>query len=81
MLEGGGKVSDYLKPEDLAGISRDELVNLCREAIEGNPAAVNDIASGKLKAMGSLFGYIKRASGGKADIKECEKIIRELLKI
>lgn len=81
MLEGGGKVSDYLKPEDLAGISRDELVNLCREAIEGNPAAVNDIASGKLKAMGSLFGHIKRASGGKADIKECEKIIRELLKI
>ncbi len=81
MLEGGGKVSDYLKPEDLAGISRDELVNLCCEAIEGNPAAVNDIASGKLKAMGSLFGYIKRASGGKADIKECEKIIRELLKI
>lgn len=81
MLEGGGKVSDYLKPEDLAGISRDELVNLCREAIEGNTAAVNDIASGKLKAMGSLFGHIKRASGGKADIKECEKIIRELLKI
>lgn len=81
MLEGGGKVSDYLKPEDLAGISRDELVNLCRAAIEGNPAAVNDIASGKLKAMGSLFGHIKRASGGKADIKECEKIIRELLKI
>lgn len=81
MLEGGGKVSDYLKPEDLAGISRDELVNLCCEAIEGNPAAVKDIASGKLKAMGSLFGYIKRASGGKADIKECEKIIRELLKI
>ena len=81
MLEGGGKVSDYLKPEDLAGISRDELVNLCREAIEGNTAAVNDIASGKLKAMGSLFGHIKRASGGKSDIKECEKIIRELLKI
>ena len=81
MLEGGGNVSDYLKPEDLAGISRDELVNLCREAIKNNPAAVTDITSGKLKAMGSLFGHIKRASGGKADIKECEKIIRELLKI
>lgn len=81
MLEGGGNVSDYLKPEDLAGISRDELVNLCREAIKNNPAAVTDITSGKLKAMGSLFGFIKRASGGKADIKECEKIIRELLKI
>ena len=81
MLADGGSPTDYLAPEDLCGMAEDELENLCRAAIEANPKAVEDIIAGKQKAMGSLFGHIKRATGGRADIKKCESIIKNLLNI
>lgn len=79
MLAEGGKPSDYLSPQDLCGMAEEELETLCRAAIEANPKAVEDILAGKQKAMGSLFGHIKRATGGRADIKKCENIIVRLL--
>ena len=79
MLKVGGKVSDYISEADLAGISEGELEELCREAVAANPKAAEDYKSGKLKAIGGLFGYIKRATQGKADIKKAEEIIIRLL--
>ena len=79
MLKEGGALSDYISETDLAGVSEGELEALCREAIAQNPKVAEDFKGGKEKAIGGLFGYIKRATQGKADIKKAEAILRKLL--
>ncbi len=79
MLESGSDVSEYIKADDLAGISYDDLKALCQAAIDANPKAVEDIKSGKDKAINVMFGYVMKSSRGKADVKTAEQIIRELI--
>lgn len=79
MLTNGGKVSDYISTEDVKGVDEEELEKLCREAIAANPQAVADFKSGKEKAISALYGYIKRATQGKADIRAADAIIKRLL--
>lgn len=79
MLEEGGNVGDYISEQDVAGVD-DGLYDLCRQAVEANPQAVADYKSGKEKAVFALYGYIKRATQGKADIKKADEIIKQLLK-
>lgn len=79
MLESGKSVDEFIKAEDLAGVSDDELTKFCQEAINANPKAVEDIKAGKDKAIGSMFGYIMKQTKGKADVKKAEIIIRELI--
>lgn len=80
MLESGKDVTEYIKAEDLAGLSDEDLRALCRGAIEANPKAVEDIRNGKDKAINVMFGYVMKNSRGKADVKKAEEIIRELIK-
>ncbi len=79
MLERGGSAGDYIKSEDLAGISDADLEAVCREAVDANPKAVADVKAGKEKALNVLFGYVMRQTKGKADIKKAEAVIRQLL--
>lgn len=79
MLESGKDVTEYIKAEDLAGLSDDDLKALCQGAIDANPKAVEDIKNGKDKAINVMFGYIMKNSRGKADVKKAEAIIRELI--
>ena len=79
MLESGESVSAYVKEEELAGVSNDDLAVWCREAVENNPKAVEDIKNGKDKAINVMFGYVMKMSKGKADIKVAEGIIRDII--
>lgn len=79
MLESGKDVSEYIKADDLAGLSDDDLRTICQGAIEANPKAVEDIKNGKDKAINVMFGYVMKNSRGKADVKKAEQIIRELI--
>ncbi len=79
MLESGKSASEYIKAEDMAGISHEELSKLCGEAIEANPKAIEDIKAGKDKAINVLFGYIMKQSRGKADVSKAEEIIRKMI--
>ncbi len=79
MIETGAKVDELLSEEDLQGVGDEELEKVCREAIEANPKACEEYKAGKEKAAGALYGYIKRATGGKADIEKAGEIIRRLL--
>lgn len=79
MLAEGTSASDYIKAEELSGVSDEELTQWCREAVEANPKAVADIKNGKDKAINVMFGYVMKNSRGKADIKKAEEIIRGLL--
>lgn len=80
MLESGKDVTEYIKAEDLAGLSDEDLRALCQGAIDANPKAVEDIKNGKDKAINVMFGYVMKNSRGKADVKKAEEIIRELIK-
>ncbi len=79
MLADGGNVDDYLTAADLAGVDEGELERLCAEAVANNPRAVADFKAGKEKAISALYGYIKRATQGKADIKKADEIIKKLI--
>lgn len=79
MLENGADVTEFIKEEDLAGLSDDDLKTLCQGAIDANPKAVEDIKNGKDKAINVMFGYVMKNSRGKADVKKAEAIIRELI--
>ncbi len=79
MLENGADVTEFIKEEDLAGLSDDDLRTLCQGAIDANPKAVEDIKNGKDKAINVMFGYVMKNSRGKADVKKAEAIIRELI--
>ncbi len=79
MLESGADVTEYIKAEDLAGLSDDELRVLCQGAVDANPKAVEDIKNGKDKAINVMFGYVMKNSRGKADVTKAEKIIREII--
>lgn len=79
MLENGADITEFIKEEDLAGLSDDDLRTLCQGAIDANPKAVEDIKNGKDKAINVMFGYVMKNSRGKADVKKAEAIIRELI--
>lgn len=79
MLSYGGKVEDYLTESDMAGVDEGELEKICKQAIEANPQAVSDYKAGKQKAISALYGFIKRATQGKADIQKADEIIKKLI--
>lgn len=79
MLENGADVTEFIKEEDLAGLSDDDLRTLCQGAIDANPKAVEDVKNGKDKAINVMFGYVMKNSRGKADVKKAEAIIREII--
>lgn len=80
MAEEGKPVSAYIKAEDLAGVDDGELTEICKQAIEANQGAVADFKAGKEKAIFALYGFVKRATQGKADIGKADKIIKDLIK-
>ena len=80
MAEEGKPVSEYIKPEDVAGMDDNELVEICKQAIAANPNAVADFRGGKEKAIFALYGFVKKATQGKADIKKADEILKELIK-
>jgi aspartyl-tRNA(Asn)/glutamyl-tRNA(Gln) amidotransferase subunit B len=80
MLEEGKPVSCYIKAEDIVGISDDDLTAICQKAIDENPKIIEDFLGGKDKAICGLYGYIKRATQGKANIQKADQIIRQLIK-
>ncbi len=79
MLESGKAVSEFIKAEDTEGLSEDELIRICRAAVDENPDAVNNIRAGKGKAINVIFGYVMRQTRGKADMGKVNKIISDII--
>jgi aspartyl-tRNA(Asn)/glutamyl-tRNA(Gln) amidotransferase subunit B len=57
----------------------DEIETLCREAIDGNPAAVEQYKSGNDKALNALKGPVMKATRGKANPAILDQLLRELI--
>lgn len=79
MLDTGKKATELISESDMGGLDDEALAALCRQAIEQNPNAVNDIKNGKQKAMGALLGFIMKQSRGKADAAAAQSKLKELI--
>ena len=57
----------------------DALREIVKKVIEENPKAVEDVRSGKGKAIGALVGQTMKATQGKANPAVVNKLLKELL--
>lgn len=80
MLDSGKPASEFLSESDLAGLDSSELKEICKQAITQTPAAVQDYKNGKEKALKAILGAVMKATRGRANPQEAEKILVELIK-
>ena len=80
MVAEGGRLSDYIKPSDLADIPEEELREYCAQAISERPQAVVDFKNGRDSAVTSFYGLVKkRLQGRNINIKKIDAVLRDLL--
>jgi len=80
MLETGGDPGEIVRAKGLTQISdKGELEAVAKEIIEAHPEEAAKYRAGKTKLLGFFVGQIMKATKGKANPKEANAIIRELL--
>ncbi len=79
MLATGKRAEDFITPQDMQGMGEEELLSLCKKALEANPRAVSDYKSGKEKALMAILGTVMRESRGGADPESAKACLLELL--
>jgi aspartyl-tRNA(Asn)/glutamyl-tRNA(Gln) amidotransferase subunit B len=80
LVEEGGDPAAIVETEGLAQISDSgELERIVDEAIEAEPEAADQVRQGNQKAIGRIMGAVMKASQGRADGGEVQKLIRERL--
>ena len=79
MLSTGKRAGDFISAEDMKVISEEELLQMCKKAIEENTSAVADYKKGKEKALMALLGAVMRYSKGKADPETTKNILTDLM--
>ena len=80
MLDSGKGATDFISESDMGGIDDSALLELCKNAVEGNPKAVEDYKNGKEKAIKALVGNVMKNSRGKADAKAAEEKIAQIIR-
>jgi aspartyl-tRNA(Asn)/glutamyl-tRNA(Gln) amidotransferase subunit B len=80
MFESGRTAEEIVETERLAQVGdEDALVGYVREAIAGNPDAVEQFRKGRNNAFGFLVGTVMKASKGKANPKVVNDLLRREL--
>ena len=77
-----GDILAYAKDQGL--IQQSDVASLekiVNQVIDANPKAVDDIASGQLKALGFLIGQIMQQTGNSANPSMIRKILSDKLKV
>lgn len=79
MLDTGKGALEFISESDMAGLDENTVNELCKQAVESNPRAVEDYKNGKEKAIKSLVGNVMKNSRGKADAVAVEQKIKEMI--
>ena len=79
MLDSGKGALDFISESDMGGLDENALNDLCKQAVESNPKAVEDYKGGKEKAIKALVGNVMKNSRGKADATAAEAKIKEII--
>ena len=78
LVEGGGDPQRIVEQQGLAAMDDSgELDSIVQQAIDADPAAVEQIKSGNNKAIGALMGAVMRETKGRADGQVVQRLIRE----
>ena len=73
-------VNEYVKKQGLEAVSDSgELEKFCKEAIDENPKAVEDVKAGNEKSINFIVGQVMRKTKGKASPPEVLKLLKKLL--
>jgi aspartyl-tRNA(Asn)/glutamyl-tRNA(Gln) amidotransferase subunit B len=81
MFRTGKPASTIVEEQGLAQVSdRGELERVAGEVIAGNPKQLEQYRAGKESLIGFFVGQVMKASGGKANPKLVNEILREKLK-
>ncbi|HET9052493.1 MAG TPA: Asp-tRNA(Asn)/Glu-tRNA(Gln) amidotransferase subunit GatB [Candidatus Dormibacteraeota bacterium] len=76
----GGDAEAIVRERGLGAVRDDSaLVALVDAALVAEPVAVADYRGGKAQALGRLVGHVMKASGGKADARRVNELLRERL--
>ena len=80
LIEKPFDVLQYVKNEGLLALGgEEELTKLCKEAIDQNPAVVQDIKKGNDKAINFIVGQVMKKTKGRATPQALNEIIKKLL--
>jgi aspartyl-tRNA(Asn)/glutamyl-tRNA(Gln) amidotransferase subunit B len=80
LVAEGGDPAEVVERQGLAQIAdSSELEAIVAAAIEGDPAAAEQVRSGNQKAIGAIVGAVMRETKGRADGGEVNRLIREKL--
>ena len=79
MLDSGKGALEFISESDMGGLDENALLELCKQAVESNPKAVDDYKNGKEKAIKAMVGFVMKNSRGKADAAAAEQKIKELI--
>ncbi|MGN1132696.1 MAG: Asp-tRNA(Asn)/Glu-tRNA(Gln) amidotransferase subunit GatB [Ruminococcus sp.] len=79
MLETGKDCTEYISEEDMAGLDDGFVDELCKQAIEANPKAVQQYKEGKEKAIMACMGFVMKNSKGKANAQEVLEKIKSMI--
>jgi aspartyl-tRNA(Asn)/glutamyl-tRNA(Gln) amidotransferase subunit B len=77
MVDTGAGAADIVAAEGLAQIDDEErLRSLVREVMDAQPDAVSQVLAGRQATMGFLVGQVMKATGGKANPRRVNDILR-----
>jgi len=79
MLDDGAAPDDIVAAADLGKTDEDAVAAAVTEAIEENPAAVEDVRTGEDGAINFLVGQVMQKTGGSADPGTVNQLLRERL--
>ena len=70
---------EFISESDMAGLDENTVNELCKQAVENNPKAVDDYKNGKEKAIKALVGNVMKNSRGKADAAAVEQKLKDMI--
>ena len=79
LVAEGGDPARIVEARGLGAAGSDELAGLVDQAMADNADAVEKIRAGNEKAIGAVMGAVMRATKGRADGAEVQRLIRERL--
>ena len=77
MAESGGDPEALVEERGLALAAGDELEQIVDRAVADNQDAVEQVRKGNGKAIGAIIGAVMRATEGRADGGEVQRMVRE----
>ncbi len=79
LVAEGGDPAEIVEAENLGAAGGDELARVVDQAMADQADAVEKIRAGNDKATGAVMGAVMRATEGRADGAEVQRLIRERL--